>query len=58
MRRTQNKIALIGQWMHVYKGMKGHLRLYRGGEGNEETLLEWLRGKGTEETPGVYNNTS
>ena len=38
------------------KRMKGHLRLYRG-EGDGETLPEWLRGKGDGETPKVYNNT-
>lgn len=54
---TQSKVAPVRQWMHAYKLMKGHLRLYRGG-GDGGTLPEWLKGKGYGwDGHWVYNNT-
>jgi hypothetical protein len=52
---TENKIALIRQWMHVCRTNEtAPATLSRWGD--VETLPEWLR-EGHDETPGVYNNT-
>jgi len=49
-RHTQNKITLVRQWMHVYKtnerGTCDSIAV-----GDEETLPEWLGGKGIGATP-------
>jgi len=59
-RLTQNKVALIRQWVHVCETNEtapATLSQWRGG-GDGETLPEWLREKGSMRPPGYITISS